>query len=117
MNPFTQNQIDKFKRKYSEEKQNLVESGEHDENQVTSWICHEDHEMDQKTSWVHQHNGRVQEILTIKQEAGDNYFVVKHPLQLNRSCKGPELEVTNTEKNFSPNSFEVNVIGANLCLD
>ena len=80
-------------------------------------IRHEDHETDQKTLWVHQHNGRVQEILTIKQEAGDNYFAVEHAPQLNRSCKGPELEVTNTEKNFSPNSFEVNVIGANLCLD
>ena len=117
MLPFTQNQIDKFKRKYGEEKQNLVKSGERDDNQMTSWVRHEDQRRDQETPRAQQHFGRAQEILTIQQEAGDNYFVVEHAPQLNRSCKGPELEIINIEKNFSPNSFEVNEMNDKNILD
>ena len=84
---------------------------------MTSWIRHEDQRRDQETTRAQQHFGRAQEILTIQQEAGDNYFVVEHAPQLNRSCKGPELEITNIEKNFSPNSFEVNEMNNKIILD
>ena len=101
-----QNQIEKFKRKYGEGKQNLIESRKRaatytrDENQVTAWVRHK--EQNKETPWAQQHTGSAQEILTIQQEMGDNYFIVEHAPQLNRACRGPELEVTNVGRNFSP---------------